>query len=187
MRRVCSLKITCVFLVVLITTITSGCSASLQALKNPVPDTGKVTSELMKDMEYLAAIDLVNTLVQVPRLHPANATVLQMKRPTPGFGQNVYEVMKIAGYNIQVIDTDNVQEPRVSYSRTPGPNKSTFQINIETFRARRAYSVVDNKVQPDSSMFIYGADPNLIETNDLIFEKYESVSGSVNPEKTQSL
>ena len=162
----------------LITFILSGCNASLLALQQPTADAAaekaRSESDFIYDMQYLAAVDLVNTLVQVPRLHPANASVLQMKKPTPGFGQNVYEVMKIAGYNIQIVDAANVQDPRVTYLMTPGSVKSTFQINIETFKARRTYSVLDNEVKPESSIYIFGADPDTIKTNDHIFEKYKS-------------
>ncbi len=165
-------------LMALICATTVGCNAI--ALKNPESLESKagekVESASLFDMEYLAAVDLINTLVQVPRLHPANTPVLQMKRPTPGFGQNVLEVMKIAGYNIQIVDTGVVREPRVSFSRTLATNSTTFQINIEEVKARRAYAFVGNQVKPDSSVYIFGADPDSIETNDHIFENFRSVS-----------
>ena len=84
--------------------------------------------------------------------------------------------MTVAGYEIRIVDTDTVREPQVSYSQRTGTNKTTFQINIEQFKARRAYSVQNSRVKPDSSIYIFGADPDNINTNDLIFEKYQSAS-----------
>lgn len=173
--RVLRIKITsCVPMAVVLASLV-GCSTI-----QPAPEREKKTqtteSTHVSDMEYLAAVDLINTVVQVPRLHPANSEVLQMKRPTPGFGQNLYDVMTVAGYEIRIVDTDTVREPQVSYSQRTGTNKTTFQINIEQFKARRAYSVQNSRVKPDSSIYIFGADPDNINTNDLIFEKYHSAS-----------
>ena len=170
--RVFNTKITGGFLTALILTIVSGCSANSQALKQSAVEAKKVESEHV--MEYLAAVDLINTLVQVPRLHPTSATVFHMRQPTSSFGQNIYEVMTIAGYDIQIVDTGNLQEPRVTYSTTLENGRTTFQINIENFKAKRSYLVVDNKVRPGSSIYIYGADPDIIKANDRIFESYDS-------------
>lgn len=179
--RVCKIKITCGFLMAFIMAFAGGCSV-IKPVQESVPDENKVEAGFNSDMEYLAAVDLVNTLVQVPRLHPANTEVFHMKKPTPGFGQNIYEVMKIAGYEIQIVDTATVREPQVSYSKRAGTNKTTFQINIEKFKARRAYSVMDSQVRPDSSLYIFGADPDTIKPNDLIFEQYKSASTAPTPE-----
>jgi len=179
-------KFVCRLLTAFVVSIAAGCNATQPTINEPPVEASKVESQSLKDMEYLAAIDLINTLVQVPRLHPANAEVLHMRRPAPGFGQNVYEVMSVAGYEIQLVDTGVVREPQVSYSRRPGTNKTTFQINIENFKARRAYSVVDNKVRPDSSIYIFGADPDAIDSNDQIFENYQAVLRSLGREGVTS-
>ena len=161
-----------------ITFLMVGCAGSIQTAQNTTEEKSEVadSSESVGVMEYLAAIDLVNTVVQVPRLHPGAVATLQMRKPRRGFGQQVYEVMTAAGYNIRIVEYRNGQNPFVSYSDKPDSNDTIFQIDVDDFKVRRTYSIVNDVVTPKSSIYLYGADPDVIKSNDAIFRQYQRTS-----------
>lgn len=155
---------------------TAGCTATLQSLAKHTSDTtaeSTATPDADRNMEYLAAIDLINVMVQVPRLHPANNTFFQMFKPESGFGKNVYEVMKVAGYSVQLVHSRDTRTPFISYSKNPQSDQTTFQIELNDFKVKRSYQLVAGRVEPTHPVYVYGADPDNINTDNSIFQRFE--------------
>lgn len=150
-----------------------GCNATLQKNAAVVEENVEPKHRAQNHMPYLAAIDLVNVLVQVPRLHPGSQQSIQMIQPQSVFGRNLYEVMQVAGYAIDLVNRRDPQVYFLSHTKKSGPDHTTYEIALDTFRVKRGYHIVDNKVAPKYSPYVYGADPSKIETDESIFRRFE--------------
>ena len=157
--------------------LSAGC-AYLPWRANPEPVQLDEPEEVNKlanvgKMDYLAAINLVNTIVQVPRLHPGTLSVVQMHKPERRFGRYVSEVMSAAGYAIEYVDRWDDEAAYLTYSRALGPVMSSYKIGIGEFKIRRSYTVEEDLVLPASSIYVFGADPDVLSVNDDIFDQYD--------------
>ena len=150
----------------------SGCNSALLKTIQTSEEAVKVEAAAEGSMDYLAAVNLINTLVQVPRLHPEAAGDMLMSQPDSEFGRHVSEIMKIAGYDISYAEDSGHWPLFISYEQKVKANETTYQINVEDFKVRRAYALVDKQVMPRTSMFVYGVEPASIKSNDAIFQQY---------------
>lgn len=136
------------------------------------------TSEFSQsDIDRLAAIDLTNVMVQVPRLHPKRAAPIEMIAATDGFGKQLHDVLKVAGYSVSVSDAPSDTSLRYSTSRQTSDieaESTLYQIEVDGFRVKRSYSLQGNRVVPQSSIFVFGTDPSLINLNDDVFIKADT-------------
>lgn len=166
--------------------ILSGCAKSPAALE-PTVDAHRAASnhsENKQDQERpvlrardshshdaqhrLIAIDLVNAMLQVPRLHPSRG-VIYMAEPYD-FGIQLSTVMEIAGYNLQISSAESAT-PFLSYSVSARAQGRRYQIDVDGMKIRRTYELHDNGANPKSTLFVYGINPELIQLRDGIFEQ----------------
>jgi len=155
------------FGLLLLSILCTGCNS---ALVKPDDSTSATQQEADLIQSRFVAIDLVNAIVQVPELHPAGMGTVKVKAPVTEFGKQLYQVMKMAGFTLRINDSRSIADT-LSYSLTTGPAGTTYQIIIAEFKFRRAYSTVENRVEPRTGLFVYGTNPNGIKTNDDMFRK----------------
>jgi hypothetical protein len=108
----------------------------------------------------LIATNLVATLVQIPEMRPATAT-LQINRPQSAFGNAIIRALEDAGFGMQVVSADQGQN-FVSYrkrlSETESGLVTDYALAVGRIRLSREYVVQANAVYPSSLMNISGTD-----------------------------
>lgn len=108
----------------------------------------------------LIATNLTATLVQIPEMRPATAT-LQVSKPRSPYGLALVRALEDAGFGIQLVSADQGQN-YVSYSRSLAETDSgpvtNYAMAVGKIRLSREYVVQDDAVYPSSLMKISGTD-----------------------------
>ncbi len=120
----------------------------------------------------LIATNLVATLVQIPEMRPATAT-LQINTPQTAFGYSVIRALEDAGFGMQLVSADQGQN-FVSYSKRVSETESglvtDYTLSVGKIRLSREYVVNGDAVYPSSLLNITGTDSIAdIELADNIF------------------
>lgn len=108
----------------------------------------------------LIATNLVGTLVQIPEMRPATAT-LQFNSPESAYGNAVVRALEDAGFGMQMVSADQGQN-FVSYSKRLSETESglvtDYALAVGKVRLSREYVVDENGVYPSSLLKISGTD-----------------------------
>ncbi len=108
----------------------------------------------------LIATNLVATLVQIPEMRPATAT-LQFNKPQSAYGNAVIRALEDAGFGMQMVSADQGQH-FVSYSKSLSETESgsitDYALAVGKIKLSREYSVDGNGVFPSSLLEISGTD-----------------------------
>ncbi|NND91522.1 MAG: hypothetical protein HKN42_11725 [Granulosicoccus sp.] len=117
-------------------------------------------SALERAQLQLIATNLVATLVQIPELRPATAT-LQINRPQTAFGNAIIRALEDAGFGMQIVSADQGKN-FVSYSKRLAETESglvtDYALAVGSIRLSREYVVQDDAVYPSSLMRVTGTD-----------------------------
>ncbi len=150
--------------------ITAGCASSpanigvSEAALTPrltsSPSVLENTSAIQRGQLQLIATNLVATLVQIPEMRPATAT-LQVSTPKTAFGHAVVRALEDAGFGMQLVSADQGRN-YVSYSKrlseTESGNVTDYALAVGRIRLSREYVVEKQAVYPSSLMNINGTD-----------------------------
>jgi len=108
----------------------------------------------------LIATNLIATLVQIPEMRPATAT-LQVSAPQTAFGNAIVRALEDAGFGIQRVSADQGQS-YVSYSKRLAETESgvvtDYSLAVGKIRLSREYQVQNKAIYPSSLMNITGTD-----------------------------
>jgi len=108
----------------------------------------------------LIATNLVATLVQIPEMRPATAT-LQLNKPQTAYGNAVIRALEDAGFGMQIVSADQGQH-FVSYSKSLSETESglvnNYSLAVGKIQLSREYVVDDDGVFPSSLLKISGTD-----------------------------
>ena len=125
--------------------------------------------------DRLIITDLVNTLQQVPALHP-QSTRLRMLQPEHQFGQTLLSVLSDAGYLVQIVGSGEgagyVNFRVTDRHQSESGVSNTYQIMIGSVGVKRDYRRVNGVIEPTSKMFVAGVDASTLTVNDSIFPQY---------------
>lgn len=106
----------------------------------------------------LIATNLVATLVQIPEMLPATAT-LQVNTPQTAFGNSVVRALEDAGFGMQLVSADQGKN-YVSYSKRLSETESgmvtDYELAVGRIRLSREYIIRGNAVFPSSLMKVTG-------------------------------
>lgn len=124
----------------------------------------------------LVAIDLVSALAQIPEMD-TGAKFIRMPPARSDFDRAVSNALRAKGYRVNSSSTRRGSDVMTT-TVVPNNQKSsgiefTYIIAINKIFLRRTYSVVDSVVAPNSSLFVRGADPELIRLDDELFLSQE--------------
>lgn len=127
------------------------------------------TTALERAHLQLIATNLIATLVQIPEMRPATAT-LQTNVPKTAFGHAILRGLEDAGFGIQLVSADQGRN-YVSYSKRLSETESglvtDYALAAGKIRLSREYIVDGDSVYPSSLMNISGtnsiADINLAD------------------------
>lgn len=126
----------------------------------------------------LIATNLVATLVQIPEMRPAVAT-LQVSRSTTPFGNAVIRALEDAGFGLQLVSADQGQN-YVTYSKrlaeTEAGLLTDYTLSVGSIGLSREYVVEEGSIYPSSLMTISGTD--YIADIDLSDEIFTEQGGS---------
>jgi len=129
--------------------------------------------------EALIAVDFINVMVQLKPLHPANIN-MRMAVPTTAFGESLEDALGQAGYAIETSELaggPNWLDYSSSADDVADRDPVTYQVNIGKFKFKRSYRTDAGRVQPDSSMFVKGADASRLTLRDAtIFGEAETIA-----------
>ena len=116
------------------------------------------------------ALDVVGVLLQVESMPPG--TTLQMQPPEDIFGATLGHFLKEAGYTVTLNDhltnAHAIEYFTVDNSSEQNTIK-TYQVNIGKLKFRRDYKIESNMAQPQSTVYLRGANASAIRLNDEIF------------------
>jgi len=108
----------------------------------------------------LIATNLIATLIQIPEMRPATAT-LQVSSPQTAFGHAVVKAMEVAGFGMQLVSADQGKN-YVSYSKRLSETESgvvtDYQLAVGQIDLTREYIIENDAVFPASLMKISGTD-----------------------------
>lgn len=108
----------------------------------------------------LIATNLVATLVQIPEMRPATAT-LQFNEPQTAYGNAVIRALEDAGFGMQMVSADQGQH-FVSYSKSLSETESgtinDYALAVGKIQLSREYTVDGEGVFPSSLLKISGTD-----------------------------
>lgn len=108
----------------------------------------------------LIATNLIATLVQIPELRPATAT-LQINSPQTAFGNAIVRALEDAGFGMQYVSADQGQR-YVSYSKSLAETESgivtDYALAVGKIKLSREYQVTGKAIYPSSLMNIAGTD-----------------------------
>lgn len=106
----------------------------------------------------LIATNLVATLVQIPEMRPATAT-LQFNEPQTAYGNAVIRALEDAGFGMQMVSADQGQN-FVSYSKSLAETESglvnNYSLAVGKVHLSREYVVDGKSVFPSSLLKISG-------------------------------
>lgn len=165
----------------LITTAVLALSGCATTAKNNQVENSEFTLEQIETI----AVNLTNAATQTKELTPQLTTV-QMNTPSTVLGTAILHNLTSAGYGIQMVSDDQGQ----NYIRYKSENSTTeegarirFSVSIGNIDIYRDYQNIDNRVAPNSPLFIEGVSSDQsITPNDQIFgftETQVSYIGSV--------
>jgi len=124
------------------------------------PDVVDSISPRQRSHLQLIATNLIATLVQIPEMRPATAT-LQVSTPQTAFGHALIKAMESAGFGMQLVSADQGKN-YVSYSKRLSETESGFvtdyQLAVGRIDLTREYIVENDAVFPSSLMKISGTD-----------------------------
>lgn len=157
-------------LIVLSATLLAGCATNqsepptgiaIEALLPHIAANAAVlddTNPTERAQLQLIATNLVATLVQIPEMRPATAT-LQVSTPQTAYGHAVVRALEDAGFGMQLVSADQGQK-YVSYSKRLSETESglvtDYAMAVGKVRLSREYVVQNNAVYPSSLMNITG-------------------------------
>jgi len=128
----------------------------------------------------LIAIDLVNAMVQINELQPANMPDIKITAPKGSFGGALFTVLDSAGYNVRRPEIGLVYAD-LKWSITPatvqGGKKSkgaapqTFSIALNNASLSRNYQLGPRKVKPTSNLVLNGVRNTPIKLHDSLFDQ----------------
>lgn len=120
----------------------------------------KDISALERAHLQLIATNLVGTLVQIPEMRPATAT-LQFNKPESAYGNAVIRALEDAGFGMQMVSADQGQN-FVSYSKRLSETESglvtDYALAVGKIQLSREYVVDEDAVFPSSLLRISGTD-----------------------------
>ena len=120
----------------------------------------------------LIARNLVNTLTQLPELHPLQTTV-QVSAPATPFGRHVLARLDEAGYGIQEVSADqgvHYVRYRAERAETETGERTRYRVAIGPVAVERDYRVVAGETLPGSAQSVHGAEPHEdVRLNDDVF------------------
>lgn len=189
-------------LLVLFTFLVSGCSY-IPYLDRFHASAGVQDNTLAIASDYersrLIALDLVNTLQQIPAVAP-KSTRLFADQPINQFGRIFYSEMQDAGYDLRVgqesedrrllyrIVLDSARAEPVSMGQgNEAPALYTFYVAAANIKIKRQYRADSQGVWPVSSMYVHGADATQITLIDGLFERSRDTTGVSTGRTTESL
>ena len=142
---------------------TGSTGVSVQSLLPRIASTPDVLTDISAQQRshlQLIATNLVATLVQIPEMRPAAAT-LQISAPTTSFGHALIRAMEDAGFGLQLVSADQGIN-YVSYSKRVSETESgpvtDYMLAVGKIDLSREYIVENNSVFPSSLMKINGTD-----------------------------
>ena len=120
----------------------------------------------------LIARNLVNTLSQLPELHPLQTTV-QVSAPATPFGRHVLARLDEAGYGIQEVSADqgvHYVRYRAERAETETGERTRYRVAVGSVAVERDYRVVDGETVPGSVQSVHGAETkDDVRLNDDVF------------------
>ncbi|MEM7257609.1 MAG: hypothetical protein AAF404_09495, partial [Pseudomonadota bacterium] len=137
--------------------------------------------------EQLVALDLVRALKQIT---PVSAETLRfsMLVATDAFGANLRQTLEMVGYTMVSASTAPAAQ-RIDYvikdKYTDRGLVKTYQIQAGPVKLRRDYLIIENSVQPASTLYVQGADATAIALNDEIFS-LDKVAAAPAPDSAAS-
>lgn len=115
-------------------------------------------SSIERNQLQLIATNLIATLVQIPEMRPATAT-LQINVPKTAYGNAVVRALEDAGFGMQLVSADQGQQ-YVSYSKRLAETESgvvtDYSLAVGKIKLSREYQLQEDAVYPSSLMNITG-------------------------------
>lgn len=106
----------------------------------------------------LIATNLIATLVQIPEMRPATAT-LQISPPLTAYGNAIVRALEDAGFGMQRVSADQGQR-YVSYSKRLSETESgvvtDYSLAVGKIKLSREYQLQGNAIYPSSLLNITG-------------------------------
>ena len=133
--------------------------------------TASTNLETVTRAEQTILLDLIGALAQVEGLNPQNTT-LYVKPPQDTFEASLGYMLDTAGYEIQLatdLQQPNTVEYFINQTNSGNENIKTYQLHVGPVKVRRDYLIKDTKAQPQTTMYLQGADAGKISLNDEIF------------------
>jgi len=149
----------------------TGAQKSVATAEGSTDHAASASIETVTTAEQTILLDLIGALAQVESLKPQNTT-LYVKPPQDTFEASLGYMLDTAGYEIQLatdLQQPNTVEYFVNQTNAGDENVKTYQLQVGPVKVRRDYLVDDNKAQPQTTMYLQGADAGKISLNDEIF------------------
>lgn len=181
---------------ILLLSVLSGCGHAQKFLYGTPEPEPELTIANDYERSRLIALDMVNTLVQIPDLDPSDL-VLFADQPVNQFGRILFSVLQDAGYDLRIgvqsesdrLLYDIVQDAAVPASVAADTGVElealyTFYIAANDVKVKRQYRTNAVGVWPVSAMFVHGADVAEIAVNDELFDDEFDASSDGNSLKS---
>lgn len=140
---------------------------SSQPAETAAPATSQHTSP---SMTRLAAVDLVNALMQLDEYHPTGKP-LHIQHADNEFNRELNAVLETAGFRLEPTHTDAARLVKTSDKTNPDNAAiRSFKVSIENLQLKRDYETQDGRVKPASYLYVKGASTGQLKLNDQIFD-----------------
>lgn len=127
------------------------------------------------------AENLVNSLVQIPKLNPS-ITAVQIPASGSKFDSQLRAALVSNGFEIKPASDDAellIVDSEIKQTSTIAGKHRVFEVSIGPVSIARAYAVVKGVTVPVTSQVITGAEAQAIEVNDDLFGTADSALASV--------
>jgi len=124
------------------------------------------------------AVNLVNSLVQLPQLDPATTDV-QIPESEHAFDTQLKEALVSAGFGVNPNDDVLPVSSEIKKTSTAAGRHRVFGVSIGDVSIARAYAVIDGSTVPITSQLIMGTEAQVIDVNDEIFGSSDNSLASV--------
>lgn len=133
--------------------------------------TDQVNTNLPK--ARLAAVDLVNALMQIDGYHPADEPLL-VRAVNSEFEREISAVLDIAGYKLTT--TEQSDAPRLikfyAAAIADKEHSQSYQIRVDDISLGRDYQQLNERTAPVSNLHVEGLSAASIKLNDHIFDRH---------------
>jgi len=161
-------------ILIVLTGVLAGCGSNAKVKSG---DDANTAASLTGDFarSKVIAQDFTNTMVQIDEIDP-RTTALYTVRPESRFAQLLLGQLQTAGFDLRVGESASGTDLRYSIDRERKRSKVgnpvfTFIVSAGQVKLKRSYEVDSFGVQPASTMFVLGTDPDAIAINDTLFER----------------